>query len=79
MKNLIFILIIIVGLFSCSEKHPLATKLCDCYDKLHRASLDRDISYWSDSCNILYIDILNNLEEKLKEKKQFFKAYKLCQ
>ena len=49
--------------FSCNEKHPLADKLCNCYTHLHRAEIVEESDFWTDSCNVLYIDILRKLEK----------------
>ena len=43
------------------EKHPLAEKLCNCYTQLHIAQEEQEQLFWTDSCNVLYIDILKAL------------------
>ena len=53
--------LVIIGLASCENQHPLATKLCDCYTQLHRANSDDEINFWGDSCNALHIDIITQI------------------
>ena len=65
--------------FSCQEKHPMAEKLCNCYTQLHRAQEEVEINFWTDSCNVLYIDILNQLEKSESEQIKFQRAYSRCQ
>ena len=65
--------------FSCKEKHPLAEKLCNCYTQLHRAQEEVEINFWTDSCNVLYIDVLNQLEKSESEQIKFQRAYSRCQ
>ena len=75
----IFFLIFIMFLFSCESRHPLAEKLCNCYTKLHRAQEDQEQLFWTDSCNVLYIEILKELENQESEQLKFQKAYSRCQ
>ena len=78
MKWILFLLVIISSA-SCENQHPLATKLCDCYTQLHRASSDDEINFWGDSCNSLHIDIISQIGNDKQEKKIFIKAYRKCQ
>ena len=66
-------------LFSCESGHPLAEKLCNCYTQLHRAQEDQEQLFWTDSCNVLYIEILKELEDQESEQLKFQKAYSRCQ
>ena len=75
----IFFLIFIMLLFSCESGHPLAEKLCNCYTQLHRAQEDQEQLFWTDSCNVLYIEILKELEDQESEQLKFQKAYSRCQ
>jgi alpha-D-ribose 1-methylphosphonate 5-triphosphate synthase subunit PhnI len=76
----LFCTIIFSALFlSCQEKHPMAEKLCNCYTQLHRAQEEVEINFWTDSCNVLYIDILNQLEKSESEQIKFQRAYSRCQ
>ena len=75
----IFFLIFIILFFSCESRHPLAEKLCNCYTQLHRAQEDQEQLFWTDSCNVLYIEILKELENKESEQLKFQKAYSRCQ
>ena len=75
----IFFLIFIMFLFSCESRHPLAEKLCNCYTQLHRAQEDQEQLFWTDSCNVLYIEILKELENQETEQLKFQKAYSRCQ
>ena len=79
MKYFFAIIICTFLFFSCQGKHPLAEKLCNCYTQLHRAQQEVEINFWTDSCNILYIDILNELESSESEQKKFQRAYSRCQ
>ena len=79
MRNFLFIIIFSALFFSCQEKHPLADKLCNCYTQLHRAQEELEINFWTDSCNVLYIDILNKLEKSESEQIKFQRAYSRCQ
>ena len=74
-----FFLIFIMLLFSCESRHPLAEKLCNCYTQLHRAQDDQEQLFWTDSCNVLYIEILKELENQESEQLKFQKAYSRCQ
>tara|TARA_Y100000385_G_scaffold282872_2_gene338036 strand:+ start:1063 stop:1311 length:249 start_codon:yes stop_codon:yes gene_type:complete len=75
-----FLTIIFISLlFSCEQKHPLAEKLCNCYTQLHRAQQEQEQLFWSDSCNVLYIKILKELESQESEQLKFQKAYRRCQ
>ena len=75
----IFFIILIIFLFSCEYKHPLAEKLCNCYTQLHRAQEEQEELFWTDSCNVLYIEILKELENQESEQLKFQKAYSRCQ
>jgi len=79
MTRFYFLLLLSTFLFSCEDKHPLAEKLCDCYTQLHRAQEEQEQLFWTDSCNVLYIDILKALEKKESEQIKFQKAYNRCQ
>lgn len=79
MRHLFCIGIFSTLFFSCQEKHPMADKLCNCYTQLHRAQEEVEINFWTDSCNVLYIDILNQLEKSESEQIKFQRAYSRCQ
>ena len=79
MRHLFCIVIFSTLFFSCQEKHPMADKLCNCYTQLHRAQEEVEINFWTDSCNVLYIDILNQLEKSESEQIKFQRAYSRCQ
>jgi len=79
MRHFLFIIILSTLFFSCQEKHPMAEKLCNCYTQLHRAQEEVEINFWTDSCNVLYIDILNQLEKSESEQIKFQRAYSRCQ
>ena len=79
MRHLFCIIIFSTLFFSCQEKHPMAEKLCNCYTQLHRAQEEVEINFWTDSCNVLYIDILNQLEKSESEQIKFQRAYSRCQ
>lgn len=79
MRHLFCIGIFSALFFSCQEKHPMADKLCNCYTQLHRAQEKVEINFWTDSCNVLYIDILNQLEKSESEQIKFQRAYSRCQ
>jgi len=74
-----FFLIFLLSLYSCEPKHPLAEKLCNCYTQLHRSQENQEQLFWTDSCNVLYIEILKELENKESEQLKFQKAYSRCQ
>ena len=57
----------------------MAEKLCNCYTQLHRAQEEVEINFWTDSCNVLYIDILNQLKKSESEQIKFQRAYIRCQ
>ena len=78
MKKLL-ILSLVVLFFSCNEKHPLADKLCNCYTHLHRAEIEEESDFWTDSCNVLYKDILRKLEKDKSDQEKFQRAYSRCQ
>ncbi len=78
LRNFSF-LIFTMLLFSCESKHPLAEKLCNCYTQLHRAQEEQEQLFWTDSCNVLYIEILKELENQESEQLKFQKAYSRCQ
>ena len=78
LRNICFILFVIF-LFSCESNHPLAEKLCNCYTQLHRANEEQEQLFWTDSCNVLYIEILKELENQKSEQLKFQKAYSRCQ
>ena len=79
MKYFLYIVICASLFFSCQEKHQLAERLCNCYTQLHRAQENEEINFWTDSCNVLYIDILNVLETSESEQIKFQRAYSRCQ
>lgn len=79
MRHLFCTIIFLALFFSCQEKHPMAEKLCNCYTQLHRAQEEVEINFWTDSCNVLYIDILNQLEKRDSEQIKFQRAYSRCQ
>ena len=79
MRHLFCTIIFSALFFSCKEKHPMAEKLCNCYTQLHRAQEEVEINFWTDSCNVLYIDILNQLEKSESEQIKFQRAYSRCQ
>ena len=79
MRHLFCIGIFSALFFSCQEKHPMADKLCNCYTQLHRAQEEVEINFWTDSCNVLYIDILNQLGKSESEQIKFQRAYSRCQ
>ena len=79
MRHFFCIIIFSTLFFSCQEKHPMADKLCNCYTQLHRAQEEVEINFWTDSCNVLYIDILNQLEKSESEQIKFQRAYSRCQ
>ena len=79
MRHFFCIIIFSALFFSCKEKHPLAEKLCNCYTQLHRAQEEVEINFWTDSCNVLYIDVLNQLEKSESEQIKFQRAYSRCQ
>ena len=79
MKKIYCLLLFMITLSSCEQKHPMAEKLCDCYTQLHRAQEKEEQLFWTDSCNILYIEILKYLENKESEQLKFQKAYNRCQ
>ena len=79
MRHFFCIIIFSSLFFSCQEKHPMAEKLCNCYTQLHRAQEEVEINFWTDSCNFLYIDILNKLEKSESEQIKFQRAYSRCQ
>ncbi len=79
MRHFFCIIIFSSLFFSCQEKHPMAEKLCNCYTQLHRAQEEVEINFWTDSCNVLYIDILNQLEKSESEQIKFQRAYSRCQ
>ena len=75
----IFSLAIYNALVLMRIKHPMAEKLCNCYTQLHRAQEDQEQLFWTDSCNVLYIEILKELENQDTEQLKFQKAYSRCQ
>ena len=79
MKSLLILFVLFFLIQSCTSEHSMATQLCDCYTQLHRANNESDINFWTDSCNQLYIDIVNDLEKNPAEKEVFKKAYRSCQ
>ena len=79
MRHFFCVIICSALFFSCHEKHPLAEKLCNCYTQLHRAQKEVEINFWTDSCNVLYIDVLNQLETSESEQIKFQRAYSRCQ
>jgi alpha-D-ribose 1-methylphosphonate 5-triphosphate synthase subunit PhnI len=79
MRHFFCIIIFSTLFFSCQEKHPMADKLCNCYTQLHRAQEEVEINFWTDSCNVLYIDILNQLKKSESEQIKFQRAYSRCQ
>ena len=79
MRSLLILFVLFFLIQSCTSEHPMATQLCDCYTKLHRANNESDINFWTDSCNVLYIDILNQLEKSESEQIKFQRAYSRCQ
>lgn len=79
MRHLFCTIIFSTLFFSCQEKHPMAEKLCNCYTQLHRAQEEVEINFWTDSCNVLYIDILNQLGKSESEQIKFQRAYSRCQ
>ena len=79
MRHFFCIIIFSSLFFSCQEKHSMAEKLCNCYTQLHRAQEEVEINFWTDSCNVLYIDILNQLEKSESEQIKFQRAYSRCQ
>ena len=79
MKKIYCLLLFTITLLSCEQKHPMAEKLCDCYTQLHRAQGKEEQLFWTDSCNVLYIEILKYLENKESEQLKFQKAYNRCQ
>ena len=79
MKKIYYLLLFTITLWSCEQKHPMAEKLCDCYTQLHRAQEKEEQLFWTDSCNVLYIEILKYLENKKSEQLKFQKAYNRCQ
>ena len=62
MNKIYYFLLLTSVIISCEQKHPLAEKLCSCYTQLHRAQEEEEQLFWTDSCNVLYIEILKNLE-----------------
>ena len=79
MNKIYYFLLLTSVIISCEQKHPLAEKLCSCYTQLHRAQEEEEQLFWTDSCNVLYIEILKNLENKESEQLKFQKAYNRCQ
>lgn len=79
MNKIYYFLLLTSVIISCEQKHPLAEKLCSCYTQLHRAQQEEEQLFWTDSCNVLYIEILKNLENKESEQLKFQKAYNRCQ
>ena len=79
MNKIYYFLLLTIVIISCEQKHPLAEKLCSCYTQLHRAQQEEEQLFWTDSCNVLYIEILKNLENKESEQLKFQKAYNRCQ
>ena len=79
MKKIYCLLLFTITLSSCEQKHPMAEKLCDCYTQLRRAQEKEEQLFWTDSCNVLYIEILKYLENKESEQLKFQKAYNRCQ
>lgn len=79
MNKIYYFLLLTIVIISCEQKHPLAEKLCSCYTQLHRAQQEEEQLFWTDSCNVLYIEILKNLQNKESEQLKFQKAYNRCQ
>ena len=79
MNKIYYFLLLTSIIISCEQSHPLAEKLCSCYTQLHRAQEEEEQLFWTDSCNVLYIEILKNLENKESEQLKFQKAYNRCQ
>ena len=79
MNKIYYFLLLTIVIISCEQKHPLAEKLCSCYTQLHRAQEEEEQLFWTDSCNVLYIEILKNLQNKESEQLKFQKAYNRCQ
>ena len=79
MNKIYYFLLLTSVIISCEQKHPLAEKLCSCYTQLHRAQQEEEQLFWTDSCNVLYIEILKNLQNKESEQLKFQKAYNRCQ
>ena len=79
MNKIYYFLLLTSVIISCEQGHPLAEKLCSCYTQLHRAQEEEEQLFWTDSCNVLYIEILKNLENKESEQLKFQKAYNRCQ
>jgi hypothetical protein len=65
--------------FSCKERNQNAKKLCDCYTNLHVAKSPTNVDFWSDSCENLYLNILQDLALNEDEMRAFQTDYKKCQ
>ena len=61
MKKVISILLFVI-LFSCSNEHPAATELCDCYTLVHRELESEKGNQIMDSCEQLLQTNINNLK-----------------
>lgn len=79
MKYIVIVFILFFGLSSCDSENEYAKELCDCYTQLHRANSESEVNFWGDSCNTLYINIIEALEDNPSKKEEFNKAYSRCQ
>ena len=77
LMSVIIVLLITGGiiLYLYPKSNENATKLCDCYTEMHRASSGR-IDFLQDSCNNIHVEILKQLKDKPGELEEFMAAKK---
>ncbi len=58
-----------------------AERLCGCFTEMHvatRHNRTEQIDHLADSCNTLYLEIIEKLKDKPEEKEKFDAAYEQC-